>query len=315
MSVHEPCNQDAGQPNPGARTPSGPHPLESLYRAMGHQVWSRGGILWHSAGRFSLVTFPANQRVSGTRQEIQQLLVETGKLAAVFCPRSGSGPPVSEYWLHRKDYGMQMLQRQFAAHVRQHAPQFVSRELSWAEMSSGTAAIHADIAARRRATLRELTDAARWADVCRTASRITALRAFGCLRNGEISAYVVSWHDGNTCHGVLINRNSAFDCHRVGNVLLHAFSAACITRPDTAAISLGRSWYPPMRSLDSFKRHAGYEEGNVALAVVLHPRYERMLQSRWTGRAAALARALTRGRVDVTGDAQVLEAARLTDIP
>jgi hypothetical protein len=314
MSVHETRNQDAGQPSPGARTPSASHPLEALYRAMGHQVWSRRGILWHSAGRFSLVTFPGNQRVSSTRQEIQQLLVETGKMAAVFCPQSGSGPEVTEYWLRRKDYGIHLLQRQFATHVRQHATRFVARELSWEEMAAGTRAIHADIAARRRVAIPELTDPRRWADLCRTASCIPGLRAFGCLADGEIAAYVVSWHDGDTCHGVLINRNSAFDRHRVGNVLLHAFSAAFIARLDTAAINLGRSWYPPVLSLDSFKRHAGYEEGKVALAVVLHPRYGRMLQSRWVAHAAALAGALTRGRVDLTGDVQVLEAARLTDI-
>lgn len=315
MPAHERLERVPGEHEPSARPKDAAHPLEAFYRAMGHRVWSRDGILWHDAGRFSLVTFPSNQRVASTRHEIRRLLVETGKLATMFYPHSGSGPLVSEYVLRRKDYGIGVLQRQFAAHVRRHAHQFVTRELGWDEMASGAAAVHADVAARRRMAMPELTDAGRWSGLCRVASDIAGLRAFGCLRNGEIAAYVMSWHDGNTCHGVLINRNSAFDAQRAANVLVHGFSAACMARPETRAISLGRSWYPPKRSLDSFKRHAGYEQRTVALAVVLHPRFERMLQSRWVGRAAALARAITLGRVNVTGDVEVLEAARVTDIP
>lgn len=289
--------------------------MATFCRAMGHRAWMRGGILWHEAGRFSLVTFPANQRVSMTRQEIERLLVETGKLAAVFCPSSGTGPVGTEYVLRTKDYGIHLLQRQFATHVRQHAAHFVSRELSWDEMVAGTGAIHADIAARRRAAVPELSDPRRWAQLCRVALGMPALHAFGCLKDGEIAAYAVAWDHEGTCHGVLINRNSAFDGHRVGNVLLHAFSAAFIARPDTSAINLGRSWYPPMRSLDSFKRHAGYEEREVTLAVVLNPRFARPLQSCWIRRGARMCSTLTLGRLDLERDLQVVAAARMTEIP
>jgi len=301
--------------HPHASPDLGPHPLAALYRAMGHRVWVRGGILWHEAGRFSLVTFPGNERVSMTRQEIEQLLVESGKLAAVFCPASGSGPVGTEYVLRSKDFGTHLLQRQFATHVRQHAAHFVARELSWDEMVAGTGAVHADIAARRRAAVPELTDVRRWAQLCRIASGVPALHAFGCLRDGEIAAYTVAWDRDGTCHGILINRNSAFDGHRVGNVLIHAFSAACIARPGTSAINLGRSWYPPMRSLDSFKRHAGYEERVITLAVVLNPRFAGLLQSCWLRRGARMCRTLSLGRLHLENHLQVVDAARMTEIP
>ena len=104
-----------------ASTETRPHPLQRFHRSLGTLAITRHDTLWCGAGRYSLITVPNNQRVDATKREIQQLLVDCGKLAAVFCPRTGSGPVVTEYWLHAKDYGLGRLQEQFRKHVRRHA--------------------------------------------------------------------------------------------------------------------------------------------------------------------------------------------------
>jgi hypothetical protein len=276
---------------------------------------SRHGALWYSAGRFSLVTFPNNRKVSCTKRDVQRLLVDCGRLAAIFCPESGSGPTVKEYWLHAKDYGPGRLQEQFRRHVRRHAAGFVTRDMRWDEMATAAHAIHVDTAARRREGMPALTDRRRWGSVCDAAARIPGLVAHGCLSGDTLAAYVVSWHDRDTCHGVMINRDSAFDRRRAANVLLYAFSHDRIARSDTASINLGRSWYPPKPSLDSFKRHAGYEEREAVVAVVLHPRVEPLLRSPLAHRCLDWVGRLTGGRVDFGNDLRLFEAARLTDIP
>jgi hypothetical protein len=307
--------QDASPASAGVLHPSKPavHPLEPFYRRMGHAAISRHGTLWCNAGRFTMVTFPGNQQVAATKREIQQLLVDSGRLAAVFCPVAGTGPVVREYVLHSKDYGLGILQPQFRTHVRKHAKEFVSRELDWAEMADRAAAIHEDLAAQWKVPAPHLTDPRRWADTCATAAATPGMYAYGCLADDALAGYVVAWRDRDTCHGVLIHRNSRFDRQRVGNVLLQSFTAAAIAHADIATINLGRSWYPPKPSLDSFKRHAGYEERDTTLAVVLHPRVESLLRSSFTHRCLQLVGTLTGGRLNFVDDLRLFEAARLTD--
>lgn len=291
------------------------HPLQRFHRGLGNLAVTRDGTLWYGAGRFSLVTFPSNQRVAATKRDVQRLLVDCGRLAAVFCPVTGSGAAVTEYRLHDKGYGPDRLQHQFRSHVRKHARQFVARELTWDEMSTGAVTIHADIAARRRGTAPAMTDARQWAQVCEDAKGMAGLSAYGCLVGPSLAGYVVAWRERDVCHGVLINRDSRFDALRTGNVLLHSFSRDRIGRADTSSINLGRGWYPPQPSLDSFKRHAGYEERETTLAVVLHPWAEPLLRGSWTHRCLGRIRSLTGGRLDLASDLELLEAARLTRIP
>jgi hypothetical protein len=292
-----------------------PVSVEPFFRGLGHFTVSRHDALWYSAGRFSLITFPNNQKVACTKRDVQQLLVDCGRLVAVFCPLSGSGPRVTEYRLHAKDYGLPSLQEQFRRHVRKHAVEFITRSMSWDEMATAAEAIHADTAARRNDRMPGQTDRRRWARVCSEAAQIPGLAAYGCLMNDALAAYVVSWHDRDVCHGVMINRDSRFDRQRAANVLLYSFSRDLIRRGDTSMINLGRSWYPPKPSLNSFKRHAGYEERETVVAVVLHPRVERLLSFRLTHRCLEFVGRLTGGRVNLEADLQLFEAARLTDIP
>lgn len=292
------------------------HPLERFHQELGHTAISRHNTLWHAAGRFSLVTFPSNQLIEASKIEIQQLLVDYKKLVAVFCPLTGRGSQINEYWLDTKTYGLSSLQRQFRSHIREHQQQFVSRELSWQEMAGGALAIHADVAQRRGPTDSVWTDLQRWQDVCSLAASIDALTAYGCLINTSIAGYVVAWRDQGICHGVLINRNSRFDQLRTGNILIYNFSRDQISRTDTSAINLGRSWYPAKTSLDRFKRYAGFDERHTTLAVVLHPRLEAMLHATSLDRCLRYLTNLgMRGkRLGFASNLQLLEAARLTEL-
>lgn len=296
-------------------TPAEPHPLQLFHQHLGHLAIGRHNTLWQGAGRFSMVTFPSNQRIAASKREIQQLLVDCGRLAAVFCPLTGSGVRVKDYWLESKDYGLDRLQRQFRRHVREHAGQFVARELDWQEMATGALAIHADVAARRGPMGPHWSDRERWAEVCRVAAGTDGLTAYGCLIDNRIAGYVVSWREHGVCHGVLINRTSQFDSLRTGNVLMYSFSRHQISRNDTAAINLGRSWYPANANLDSFKRHAGFDERETVLAVVLHPRLDAILRATSLDRCLQHLRGISGGRLGFAGDLQLLEAARLTALP
>lgn len=291
------------------------HPLELFHRSLGQFAVARHDTLWYGVGRFSLATFPNNHRVAATRRDIRRLLVDCGRLAAVFCPRVGSGPIVTEYRLRTKDYGPGRLQEQFRRHVRKHGSRFFTRDVTWREMAEACIPVHADLAARRGGTAGEYADPIRWARVCEVAAATPNLSAYGCLIDDALAGYVVDWREGNVRHGVMINRHTRFDHLRSSNVLLYEFTRDRIGRDDTAEINLGRSWYPPKPSLNSFKRHAGYDEQDTVLAVVLHPRLESLLGSAWARRCLAGIGAIAGSWTGLRSDIEILEAARLTDIP
>ena len=290
------------------------HPLEAFYRGMGHLAISRHETLWGDAGRFSLVSHPSNRKVAATKRQIQQLLVDSGKWIAIFCPTAGSGPTINEYILSSCDYGLQSLQRQFRNHVRRHGADALCRELTWEEMMHQTGDIHADLAVQWKQTSAHETGQDHWATAWAAARATPGLFAYGCFLKDDLAGYIIAWVEGDTCHGVLLHRNSRFDAQRIGNVLLYNFSAATLAKPGIRKINMGRSWFPVKPSLDSFKRHAGYEECKTTLAVVLHPKLEPFLRSRSTHYSLRLISQISRGRLSFDQDLPVLQAARHTEI-
>jgi hypothetical protein len=296
------------------RMDSREHVLEAFYRGMGHLAISRHETLWGDAGRFSLVSHPSNQKVAATKHQIQQLLVDTGKWIALFCPTGGSGPTINEYTLQSRDYGLQSLQRQFRNHVRRHGADARCRELTWEEMLHQTGDIHADLAVQWKQASAYEAGQDRWAAAWAAARETPGLFAYGCFLKHDLAGYIVAWIDGETCHGVLLHRNSHFDGQRIANVLLYNFSATTLAKPGIRKINMGRSWFPVKPSLDRFKRHAGYEEGKTTLAVVLHPKLEPFLRSRATHYSLGLISRISRGRLNFEQDLPLLRAARQTEI-
>lgn len=281
---------------------------------MGRLAISRHGTLWCDAGRFSLVTFPTNQRVAATKRQIQQVLVDTGRWIAVFCPVEGSGVRVGEHVLESADYGLASLQRQFRSHVRHHGPLFQCRELCWEEMSKRNNELQADpgLRANQASPAWHAPDAR--TDIWAAASVTPGLFAYGCLLNDELAGYIVAWQQDDCCHGMLFHRSRHFDAQRISNILLYNFSAAVLARPGIRRINMGRSWFPQKPGLDQFKRHAGYQEQSTDLAVVLHPKLELILQSRLTHRCLRIAARISGGRFSPENDLYLFQAARQTKI-
>jgi hypothetical protein len=81
---------------------------------------------------------------------------------------------------------------------------------------------------------------------------------------------------------------------------------------DVGRFTLGRGWLPAEPTIDRFKRHAGCVEEPLQLAVVLHPRWGRPLQSPLTQAMMRGADALTVRRTTLGADLDVLRAAALT---
>ena len=298
-----------GSHPPGAATE---HPLAPFFRALGHRTWSRLGALWIDAGRFTLVTIPCNVVVTATRAEIVELLRDTGRIVAVFVHAGGTGVASSDFWVRDKSYSMASLQRQFRQHVNRHGHRCEVRIVSWAELRSCGLKVNQDTMDRRGLRMNRCTTPEGWADICLVAADIPRLEATGCFIDGTLTGFIVSWTVGGVCQGLLMHRDSQYQSMGAANSLVFGFTRLMLKRPENHDVTLGRGWFPAEESIDRFKRHAGYDEEPLQLAVLLNPRWAGVLGSPVTKTLLRCVDAITAHRSSLSSDLQVLDAASHT---
>ncbi len=297
-----------------SESPDRDHPLAPFYRAFGHNVWSRHGVIWTDAGRFSLITVPCNQKLTLTKKEIQDLLRVSGRMIAVFPTTENTGVTVTNFWVRDKGYSLSFLQRQFRQHVIKNEKTCDVRLISWEELSQIGLNINRNTMERRGLKMHKCIQPENWKHICSVADTIKELEVFGCFYNGELTSYLVSWCFNNICQGIMLHRDSKYNYLGVGNSLVYGFTSQMIHRPEINSISMGRGWFPKFESLNRFKRHAGYVDETLRLAVVLHPRWETILGSNLTHNVMEQITAWTRGRLNLKDDLELLQAAAMTQL-
>lgn len=290
------------------------HILEPFFRGLGHQVVSRHGVLWIDVGRFTLITVPSSQRLSVSREEIQQLLSDTGRLVAVFACTGGVGVPCTDFWVRDTNYSLHSLQDKFRANVIRNEHRFDVRRLPWDELRQRGLSINRQTMERRGVSVHPSLTASGWSEICAQGERTAGLEATGCFLGDELTGFLISWISEGVCYVFLWHSERRFSAWKASNVLLYRFTAQMLSRPDVQSISMGRGFLPPHESLDRFKRHAGYVDETLELAVILHRRFEGILSAPWTRRILNAIDWSAGGRLGLSGDLQILEAAVATTL-
>lgn len=288
------------------------HPLAPFFRAMGHRTWSRLGSLWIDAGRFSLVTIPCNVVVTASRADVSGLLRDTGRLVAIAVVAEATGVAGGDYWVRDRAYSLRSLQRQFRQQILRRRHRLQVRPVPWGELRGSGLRVNLDTMERRGLRMQRCTTARGWSEVCEVAATIPGLEATGCFVDGILAAFLVSWIADGNCWGLIMHRDGRFRATGAANAMAFEFTRTMLARPGVAAVTLGRGWFPAEPTIDRFKRHAGYVEEPKPLAVVLHPRWERLLRSPLTHASIRAADAVTAGRLRLAEDLEVLRAADLT---
>ena len=288
------------------------HVLAEVFRGFGHQVWSRCGTLWIDAGRFSLVTIPCNEPVTACKAEIQQLLQDSGRLIAVFATPTQTGVPSSHFWVRDRAYSLASLQRQFRQHIKHYGHLCHVRTVPWEEIQQSGLKVNQDTMNRRGLNMSLCTTAEGWSKICANAALVPGLEATGCFLDDQLTGFLVSWTHNGVCNGLILHRDSQYQSLGAANILAYQFTHEMINRPDVQSVTMGRGWFPPEETIDRFKRHAGYVEEPLQLAVVLHPRWEKVLGSSFILRILKSLDGLSGRRFNISSDVQVLEAAAVT---
>lgn len=291
------------------------HPLAGFFRALGHRTWTRFGTLWVDAGRFTTVTVLCEPPVPAPRATMAGFLRESGRTVAVFANEGGAGPTVGHFCLRDPGYSEASVQRQFRQQLRRAADQVEVRSIGWDELRVGGLAVNRSTMQRRGLGGNACTTPAGWDAICAAGSAVPGLEVTGALIDGRLSGFLVSWVRRDRCDGLLMHRDDRDAALGVPHALLFGFARAMIQRPGVQFVSMGRSWFPAVPSIDRFKRHAGFVAEPLTLGVVLHPGRARLLRYPWLHRALRGIERLSGGRIALEADVQVLEAAAVTRLP
>jgi len=316
-ALEEPTMQmaiDEGQTTMPAETSGGgaEHPLAPFFRSLGHGTWSRLGTLWIDAGRFSLVTIPCNVVVVASRADLAGLLRDTGRVVAVAAIADAVGVESSHFWMRDRSYSHASLQRQFRQQVVRGDHDRQVRTIPWDELRVCGLEVNRETMGRRGLRMHRCTTAAGWAESCAIAAGIPGLEATGCLVGDRLASFLVSWTVQGTCYGLIMHRDARRHATGAANALVYEFTRSMLARPGVREVTLGRGWFPPEPSIDRFKRHAGYVEEPLQLAIALHPRWEGLLRSSLAHAVLRGADAVTAGRLRLADDLAVLRAAERT---
>lgn len=291
------------------------HPLAEFYQALGHQTYSALGVLWTSIGRFSMMPVPCTISVAATQEDLDELLRASGRLAAVFPTRELTGVESCEFWVRNRDYGANVLQAQFRQRVKQGSKNCVVRQIDWETLRLRGMECNTDSMKQRGMSMSFTLTQQGWNRVCETAARVPGLEVFGCFHDERLVSFLIAWIPEDICHGVLMYRSRLGDTLRASHLLHYEFTRLVCARSDVRAVTLGRAWFPPRPSIDSFKRHAGYQVEPIRVAAMLNPTVRPLL-------GHSLTRTMLRSLGQFAGDrlgllerTAVLDAAAVTQLP
>lgn len=295
--------------------PVADHPLAEFYQALGHQTQTAFGVLWIDVGRFSLTCVPCSSLIEASREEVDGLLRQTRRLAAVFPTPEPTGIAGGTLWVRDRDYGPHSLQRQFRQHVRRGERSCVVRPVDWETLRTGAGECNFDTLRRRGIRESPILTPTGWSRVCEAAARVEGLEAFGCFHDTRLIAFLIAWNRGDNCAGLVMHRSQAAEELRGAHLLFHEFTRTMMRREGLTGVSLGRIMLPPQHSLEQFKRHAGYQVEPIQVAAVLHPAVRGPLGNAVTRAALRRLRQWAGDRLPPLENVAVLDAAAATRLP
>jgi len=308
-----------GSANQGGTAPAGgcerAHPLAGLYAALGHRVVSSLGATWIDVGRFSMTPVPYAGPVEATREDCEALLRQAGRWVAVFPTTIPTGITSGAYWVRDRDYGLSSLQKQFRQHVRRGMQSCAVRPLDWETLRKLGLGCNLETMQRRGVEGSLVTTQAGWDRVCEVAADVEGLEAFGCFHGDQLLAFLISWTHANVCEGLLLHRMRAGDQRRASHLLYYEFTRMMCQREALTGVTMGRHWLPPHRSIDQFKRHAGYQVEPIQVAAVLRPSLRGVLASPITRSALRQMRRWAGTRLAVLDNVLILDVAVATQLP
>lgn len=251
--------------------------LQHFYHRIGQSAVISEGGLWLNETRLSLMTIPGVLPLRPSRMEVQRLLRQSGKMAAVFGCGFETGRVVDSFWVRDRDYGLHSLQRQFRQQVKAAQQVCICRPVDWGEMAALALPVNRETFRRRGRGRTSMTEPDLWLKYCHAAAALPGYEVMGCFVQGELAAYMVTWVHEGVCFGLHMFWSDAYRAAHPTHALYYETVRERMVRPGIEAMTVGRQSIPAMTSVDRFKGHAGFVREPCRVGIVLHPAWSWLL--------------------------------------
>jgi len=251
--------------------------LREFYERAGFRVAHTSSADWYVPGKRVYRSFPAGCAIAPAAQEIAELSHHPGILGVEFVNASGLGVPSGLWVLRDSSYDLHSLQRQFRQHVVQALSRESVHEIGFDELFRLGMSANLDTLRRQRRQDRHFSDPALWRRLCDAGKRTEGAGVFASIGSQGLSAYLVYFIVGDTCHGLFSKSRSQAPNAGSNHSLYFTYSRTMIRRSNLSVVTTGPQSIPPIETIDRFKRHAGYHLETHHFAVFLRPRVRGLL--------------------------------------
>jgi hypothetical protein len=283
-----------------------------FYAAAGLKVISTASGYWYSASPLIYNSLPPTLARDPSAAELGSLFREH-RLAGVQYPTlRPSGMPCANFVVRDKAYGLGSLQRQFRQHVQKGMAECEIREIPFEMLYESGFPINRAAMARRGFRIPYLVEPARWLKFCEAGQTTPGAGALASFVGENLAAYLIYFIADGTCYGLHMLSHPEMWAHQPNHVLYYAFTKELIARPDIQAVSIGLQSLPAPKTIDQFKRHAGYVPEPCYVSIALRPAARLLLQNRATARLLASAAPLMERNPQLKRMRLVVTAAKQT---
>ena len=259
--------------------------LSEFYERAGFRVARSPGANWFVPGKRIYRSFPAGRLIAPSAEEISALANHPGILGVEFVNADGIGLETGLWTLRDSDYDLHSLQRQFRRHVVQALAFEGVREIDFDDLCRLGTAVNLETLARQRREDRHFSDPTLWRQMCDAGKRTNGAGVFASMDSHRITAYLVYFIVGDTCHGLFSKSLTHARTAGANHALYFTYSQTMIRRLSISVVTTGPQSIPPIETIDRFKRHAGYRLEKHHCAAFLRSGARALLLNNVTGAA------------------------------
>lgn len=213
--------------------------LKEFYERAGFRVARTSSGNWYVPGKRVYRSIPDGGVVAPAAEEIAELSHHSSILGIEFVNGSRLGVQ-SGLWVVRDDsYDIHCLQRQFRQHVIRALARERVREIGSDELFRLGTSANLETLYRQNRQDRRFSDPVLWRRLCDAGRHTPGAGVFASIGDRELSAYLVYFTVGDTCHGLFSKSRSHARHAGFNHSLYFTYSKTMIRRPNLSAVTTG----------------------------------------------------------------------------
>ena len=245
--------------------------LAAFWEARGLRVFEKSGVLWGQYKGGFFTSLPFHLRLDPDADEIRSILRTSSVFGLRFPSSNLPGLRAGMYVANPATFSIQSISRRQRSHVNHGLRVCEFRAVAPDELLSEGLQLNRDTMQRQERADRDFLEPARWAKFVDALGRTPGMTVHGAYVEGRLSAYIVSYREGEWMH-LMYKMSRAADLEHYPN---HALDFTILNKaandPGIRYVGNGSTSLLENEGLDRYKRQMGYEVAEHNLCMHFHP--------------------------------------------